>query len=97
MTADRDAAPGTRFGTPQTRFDPAPVEFPKVPRTYHVWVNLSGMMSDKHVVEYPGLVIAWRRSVTGWEAQVMWVTPRQDRASDTAHLGWLPAHQLRQA
>ena len=34
------------------------------PRRQHVWVDCSG----GH--RYPGLVIAWRRTATGWEAYV---------------------------
>jgi hypothetical protein len=95
MFTEPDPVSGARRGTPQTAHDRPQVDVPTLPRTYHVWVNLTRMLSDKHTVEYPGLVVSWRHGTGGWEAQVVWVTPREDRSDDTAHLGWVPAHQLR--
>ena len=69
---------------------------PQTPRIYHVWVNLVRSMSNTtESYEYPGLVLAWRRGIDGYEAQVIWVTPDQDRLSDTSHIGWIAAHQLK--
>lgn len=69
---------------------------PQAPRIYHVWVNLTQNMSNAtQSYEYPGLVLAWRRGIEGYEAQVIWVTPHEDRHSDSSHIGWVAAHQLK--
>lgn len=88
--------PGTRTGHAANPTDPPAVDIPSLPRSYHVWVNLDGHVSTRPTLEYPGLVLAWRRGGRdGWEAQVVWVTPGDQRAGDSAHLGWLPVHRLR--
>lgn len=86
---------GTRAGRPVAGHEsPQPMDVPQAPRIYHVWVNLSNLTT--HVgVEYPGLVLGWRRGVDGYEAQVIWVTPQHDRGTDASHIGWVAAHRLK--
>ena len=87
---------GTRPGKPITAYEPQVMETPTTPRIYHVWVNLAHSVSTATAsIEYPGLVLGWRRGIEGYEAQVIWVTPRPDRDSDTSHLGWVAAHMLK--
>ena len=55
---------------------------PPVPSRRHVWVDCSGGYT------YPGLVMAWRRGATGWEAQVAVVRSR------TVSVQWTSATAL---
>lgn len=55
-------------------------------RTRHVWVKPPFNPSES-----PGLVLCWRQSPDGWEARVIWVDIRTERAVED----WLPADQLR--
>ncbi len=60
----------------------APSDTP-APRRRHVWVDCSGGY------QYPGLVMAWRRSsAAGWEAQVAVVREK------TVLVQWVAAHAL---
>ena len=87
---------GTRRGKPLTAFEPQVMETPSTPRIYHVWVNLTRSVSSATTsIEYPGLVLGWRRGIDGYEAQVIWVTPKDDRGADTSHIGWVAAHMLK--
>jgi hypothetical protein len=86
---------GTRNGRPLASSDPYAVQTPQLPPVYHVWVNLSNLTS--HVAqEYPGLVLGWRRTSDGYEAQVVYVIPgRNQRHSDSSQIAWLPASKLK--
>ncbi len=93
-----DVPPGMRAGRGGVEADGPGIEVPVVPKHAHVWVNLSELRSRHQVIEYPGLILGWRRGVRGWEAQVVWTTPLTDGSGRvTAHLSWLGAHQLRPA
>ncbi|MCW2790457.1 MAG: hypothetical protein JWQ91_1264 [Aeromicrobium sp.] len=86
---------GTNQGRPLSTTDPYAVRTPENPPVYHVWVNLSNL-ANQSTQEYPGLVIGWRRSSDGYEAQVVYVIPgKVQRYSDSALVAWLPAHKLK--
>jgi hypothetical protein len=55
---------------------------PPVPTHRHVWVDCSGGYT------YPGLIMAWRRDLSGWQAQVAVVRDR------TVFVQWTPAATL---
>ncbi|MEG9226199.1 hypothetical protein [Aeromicrobium sp. Sec7.5] len=89
---------GTRAGYPAVESDGPGIDVPIVPKHAHVWVNLTEYRSKQQVLEYPGLILGWRRGVKGWETHVVWSTPLTDGSGRvTAHLAWLGAHQLRPA
>ena len=52
------------------------------PAHRHVWVDSSGGYT------YPGLIMAWRRDPSGWQAQVAVVRDR------TVLVQWTPASSL---
>ncbi|CAN5294404.1 hypothetical protein BH09ACT10_BH09ACT10_26180 [soil metagenome] len=85
---------GTRDGYAITSSDPVPVDLPTKPKVFHVWVQLSHL-SKMAQREYPGLLLGWRKTGSGWEAQVIWIIP--GAGSDSAHVDWVSAHQLRPA
>jgi hypothetical protein len=88
-------ANGTRNGLPLSSSDPYAVRVPEPPPVYHVWVNLSNL-STQPAQEYPGLVLGWRRTSDGYEAQVVYVIPsRTQRHSDASQIAWLPASKLK--
>ncbi len=93
-----EAPPGTRSGYGKVAADGPGVPVPSTPRAHHVWVNLQRHRSKVATLEYPGLILGWRRGADEWEAHVVWTTPDLDGTGRTsAHLAWLPAHQLRPA
>jgi hypothetical protein len=55
---------------------------PPTPAHRHVWVDCSGGYSC------PGLIMAWRRDPTGWQAQVAVVRDR------SVFVQWTPAATL---
>lgn len=55
---------------------------PPAPAHRHVWVDTSGGYT------YPGLIMAWRRDPSGWQAQVAVVRDR------TVFVQWTPATTL---
>jgi hypothetical protein len=55
---------------------------PPTPSRRHVWVDVSGGYTC------PGLVMAWRRELAGWEAQVAVVRDR------TVFVQWVAATAL---
>ena len=79
-----------RYGDPLTALDPTAVPPPADDRVHHVYVNVSRL--KRAPAEYPGLLIDWRRTTRGWEAQVVYVT----EVGGTAVL-WCAADQLRPA
>lgn len=79
-----------RYGDPLTALDPPAIAPPTASRVRHVWVNLSYV--EKVDTGYPGVIIDWRRSANGWEAQVAYVT---DGKRSTLHVTWCAAEQLR--
>lgn len=86
---------GSVDGRPLAPADPYAVEVPQPPPVYHVWVNLSNLTTQV-AQEYPGLVIGWRRTSDGYEAQVVYVVPsRTQRHSDASQIAWLPASKLK--
>lgn len=86
---------GTTNGRPAAAADPYAVEVPQTPPVYHVWVNLSNL-ETQIAQEYPGLVLGWRRTSDGYEAQVVYVVPsRTQRYSDASQIAWLPAGKLK--
>lgn len=72
---------------------PSEVSTPAKPPVFHVWVNL-GRQASMEAPEYPGLVLAWRRGVSDWEAYVTYVVPRPD-GPDTAISTWVAATCLK--
>ena len=72
---------------------PPEVPTPTKPPIFHVWVNL-GRQASQDTPEYPGLVLAWRRGIDEWEAQVIYVVP-QPNAADTAIIKWVAATCLK--
>jgi hypothetical protein len=86
---------GTRNGQPLSSSDPYAVPVPEHPPVYHVWVNLSNLTTQV-AQEYPGLVLGWRRTSDGYEAQVVYVIPgKTHRYSDASQIAWLPASKLK--
>jgi hypothetical protein len=86
---------GTRNGLPLSSSDPYAVPVPEPPPVYHVWVNLSNLTTQP-AQEYPGLVLGWRRTSDGYEAQVVYIIPsRTQRHSDASQIAWLPASKLK--
>lgn len=86
---------GTKNGRPLASADPYAVATPQVPPVYHVWVNLSNLTTQV-AQEYPGLVIGWRRTSDGYEAQVVYVIPgKNQRHSDASQIAWFPATKLK--
>lgn len=57
----------------------------------HVVVNLSNL--ERASSHYPGVIIEWRRTSAGWEAQVAYVVDHEGHA--TLHVVWCPAARLR--
>lgn len=68
------------------------VTTPADPRQRHVRVNLSNVA--KAAVEYPGVILTWRRTGAGWEAQVAYATTTNESA---LHVVWAPADRVRPA
>lgn len=81
-----------RYGDPLTALDPPAVSPPAAGRVRHDWVNLSRV--DRVDTGYPGVIIDWRRTASGWEAQVAYVT---DVGASTLHVTWCSVGQLRPA
>lgn len=81
-----------RYGDPLTALDDPAVQTRSEPGVRHVWVNLS--TSKNHPAEYAGLIVAWRKGIHGWEAQVAHVT---DIESPSLHISWVDARRLRPA
>lgn len=54
-------------------------------RVRHVWVRQEHIPS-----ELPGLVLEWRQTPDGWEAQVVYVDP-----GGSTTIEWVPAGRLR--
>lgn len=79
-----------RYGDPLTALDPPAVSPPATGKVRHVWVNLSRV--DKVDTGYPGVIVDWRRTANGWEAEVAYVTDSTDRTS--LHVLWCSADQL---
>lgn len=79
-----------RYGDPLTALDEPAVAPPQTGKVRHVWLNLSRL--DRAPSAYPGVIIDWRRTAHGWEAQVAYVTDTTDRTS--LHVLWCLAEQL---
>lgn len=82
-----------RYGDPLTALESPAVSPPTAGRVRHVWVNLSRV--DRVDTGYPGVIIDWRRTAGGWEAEVAYVTDTTDKTS--LHVLWCPASQIRPA
>lgn len=82
-----------RYGDPLTALDGPAIETPAEPKHRHVWINLSNL--NRAPAEFPGVIITWRRTTTGWEAQVAYVTATDAR--ETLHVTWTAADHLRPA
>ena len=79
-----------RYGDPLTALNPAPSPS-STGRERHVWLNLSRLKQAPSA--YAGLIVDWRRTTRGWEAQVAYVTETAE-AAPTLHVTWCPAEQL---
>lgn len=79
-----------RYGDPLTPLDPPAVPVPPRARVRHVVVNLSNIKQAPSA--YPGVIVEWRRSTTGWEAQVAYVVDVGTTA--TLHVTWCRGDQL---
>ena len=79
-----------RYGDPLTALDEPAVSPPPAARVRHVFVNVSRLKQAP--AEYPGLLIDWRQTTRGWEAQVAYVV---DGDESSLHVAWCAADQLR--
>lgn len=83
-----------RYGDPLTALDAPAVPPPSPSRIRHVWINLSNLKQAPSI--HPGLIIDWRQSERGWEAQVAHVATSTDGTS-SLHVSWVAANKLRPA
>lgn len=79
-----------RYGDPLTALAPPAVVPPREGQVRHVVVNLS--REPRAPTAHPGVLVAWRRAVGGWEAQVAYVTVTSEEA--TLHVTWVLASQI---
>jgi hypothetical protein len=61
--------------------------WPRPRRTRHVWVRATGKQHPRQ-----GVVLAWRRTVTGWEAWVVFVDESKREPSLVQR--WVDVRQL---
>lgn len=79
-----------RYGDPLTALNDPAVPPPTAGKIRHVWLNLSNV--KRAPSRYAGIIVDWRRTATGWEAQVAYVTNGSDRAD--LHVIWCEAERL---